>query len=74
MNIEKFELLELRVKEVVQLFHHSKEENSSLRSELGKKEREIQELKERLRVLSEIKKEAFRKVRGILEELGSLGL
>jgi len=74
MNIEKFELLESRVKEAIQLFQHTKDENISLRAELGKKEKEIQELKERLRVLTEKKKEAYRKVRGILEELGTLGL
>jgi len=74
MEIEKFELLEEKLNGVVKLYKRMREENTSMKSELEKREREIRMLKEQLKGLMDAKKEAFAKVRNIIEELDSLGL
>jgi len=74
MEIEKFEQLEEKLDGVIKLYKRTREENTSMKSELEKREKEIRMLKEQLKGLTDAKKEAFAKVRSIIEELDSLGL
>ena len=74
MEIEKFEQLEEKLDGVIKLYKRTREENTSMKSELEKREKEIRALKDQLKGLTDVKKEVFTKVRSIIEELDSLGL
>ncbi len=72
MNTEKFELLEGKIKELIELYSRTKDENISLKAELQGKEKEIRILKEQVKAVTERKREAATRIKGLIEEIDAL--
>ncbi len=72
MNTEKFELLEGKIKDLIELYSRTKDENISLKAELQSKEKEIRILKEQVKAVTERKREAATRIKGLIEEIDAL--
>lgn len=72
MNTEKFELLKEKIKGLIELYSRARDENAALRAEVQGKEKEIRLLKDQVKAVTEKKKEAVTRIKGLIEEIDAL--